>query len=82
MDSDASNNEKDLELLQLRDRNRLLNMILDAVPYSIFAKDLEGRYLVANQAMANYFGMEKDEIPTRTIDENGAGTDGHGNPGH
>ena len=69
MDTDAGKNEKDRELCELRDEIRLLKMILDTLPQSIIAKDLEGRYLVANQAMANFLGMKKDEIPAKTIDE-------------
>ena len=68
MEIDASKNEKEREL---RDENRPLKMILDAVPHTVFAKDLEGRYLVVNQGMADFHGMKKEDITKRTINDLG-----------
>ena len=62
MGSKVNKNEEDPQLQELREENRLLKSILDVIPYSIYAKDLAGRYLVANQAKAKFHGLEKEEI--------------------
>ncbi|MDE2606714.1 MAG: PAS domain S-box protein [Burkholderiales bacterium] len=42
--------------LALRDSERRLRDIIDLVPHAIYAKDPEGRYLLANEATARLFG--------------------------
>jgi diguanylate cyclase (GGDEF)-like protein/PAS domain S-box-containing protein len=40
----------------LRESERQLRQIIDLVPHFIFAKDEEGRFLIANQAVADAYG--------------------------
>lgn len=54
-----------LRLLQLR-------QIIDLVPAYIFAKDLEGRFLLANKALADLFGLSPEEIEGKTDRDYGA----------
>jgi len=52
---------------------RLLERVIDAVPMSIFAKDLDSNYVMVNQYMADFFGTTKEgllrhhtsELPSR-----------------
>lgn len=41
---------------------RQFQAIFDSVPNLIFVKDTDGRYLMANNAMAHYFGKQPKEI--------------------
>ncbi|MDK2973308.1 MAG: hypothetical protein PWP23_3063 [Candidatus Sumerlaeota bacterium] len=41
---------------------RNLRQVIDMVPAMIFAKDEEGRFLLANRAMADAYGMSPDEL--------------------
>ena len=50
----------------LRDSERLLRQIIDLVPHFIFAKDAEGRFLLANQAVADACGATVTELQGRT----------------
>lgn len=43
-----------------------LRSILDAMPNYIFAKDQEGRYLMANSQFANWYGYTPEEIIGKT----------------
>ncbi|MCF8464093.1 MAG: PAS domain S-box protein [Flavobacteriales bacterium] len=56
--------EEQIRLL-LRE-NELLNSIIQGASDSIYAKDLEGRYISINEACAAYFGKRIDEIIGRT----------------
>ena len=42
--------------------NALLNSIIQGASDSIYAKDLEGRYISINEAGAGYFGRDISEI--------------------
>ncbi|MGC2855255.1 PAS domain S-box protein [Novispirillum sp. DQ9] len=44
------------------ERGRLVEAILHGTPDPIFAKDMEGRYLLANEACCAVFGMPFDEV--------------------
>ncbi|MEG4204136.1 PAS domain S-box protein [Microcoleus sp. Pol7_A1] len=46
----------------LRDRNFLLNSILESTPDIIVVKDLEGRYVAINSNVANFLGKSIEEI--------------------
>ena len=41
----------------LRQSEQRLRQVIDLVPHLIFAKDVEGRYILANRAMADFCGM-------------------------
>ncbi|MEG4393298.1 PAS domain S-box protein [Microcoleus sp. BROC3] len=47
---------------ELRDRNALLNSILESTPDFIFVKDREGRYVAVNSNVANFLGKSIEEI--------------------
>ncbi len=47
---------------ELRDRNFLLNSILESTPDIIVVKDLEGRYVALNSNVANFLGKPIEEI--------------------
>ena len=46
----------------LRDKEALWRRIVDAIPYPVFVKDEEGRFLAANRALAEVFGKEPLEL--------------------
>ncbi|MBW3584830.1 MAG: PAS domain S-box protein, partial [Cyanobacteria bacterium 0813] len=46
----------------LRDRNALLNSILESTPDFIFVKDREGRHVALNSNLANFMGKPIEEI--------------------
>ncbi|MFC2078429.1 GAF domain-containing protein [Candidatus Bipolaricaulota bacterium] len=53
---------------QLESEHTLLRMIIDNIPDFIYAKDLEGRFVVANLAIARFFGFETaEEMLGKTI---------------
>jgi PAS domain S-box-containing protein len=41
---------------------RLLEEVIDAIPMSIFAKDLESNYVMVNKHMADFFAMPRDRL--------------------
>lgn len=47
---------------RLCESERHLRQIIDLVPHRIFAKDGEGRFLLANQAVAEAYGMAVEDI--------------------
>lgn len=46
-----------------------LRSVIDNNPNLIFVKDWEGRYVLANQAMADYYGTTVDELLNKTDEE-------------
>lgn len=46
-----------------------LRQILDLIPYPIYARDPQGRYLLANEGCASMIGLQTGDIVGRTIDE-------------
>ena len=47
---------------RIRDEKRRLRQIIDLVPHFIFAKDLDGRFLLVNQAVAEAYGTTVEEL--------------------
>lgn len=47
---------------RLRESEQHLRRIIDLVPHRIFAKDDEGRFLLANRAVAEAYGMAVEDI--------------------
>lgn len=47
---------------ELRSSRRLLEAVIDAIPMSIFAKDVDSNYIMLNKRMAEYFGLPKEEL--------------------
>ncbi len=46
----------------LRESEKQLRLVLDLVPYPIFAKDRNGRFLLANKKEADFYGMTPEEL--------------------
>ncbi len=53
-------------VVRIRD---ILNAIVKTAPVIIFAKDLEGKYILVNQAMCDFFGKEKEYFLGKTVFE-------------
>jgi PAS domain S-box-containing protein len=56
---------------ELRRQKDLMWQVVDMDPNMIYVKDEAGRFLLANQAMANFFGLPKQNLIGRTISELG-----------
>lgn len=52
----------------LEESERLMRQVLDTNPNLIFAKDVEGRYVLANQSTAALYGMTPAEMIGKTDD--------------
>ncbi len=48
---------------------RLLEQVIDAIPMSIFAKDLDSNYVMVNRYMADFFGTTKQALVKRHTSE-------------
>ena len=46
---------------------RLLRTVFDTIPHRVFVKDRESRYLMVNQAFADFIGKAPDEILGKTL---------------
>lgn len=46
----------------LKQQQEVLRIVIDMVPNMIFVKDWEGRYLLANQATADFYNMAVDDL--------------------
>ena len=53
----------------LRNQLSFIQTVIDAVPNQIFYKDIDGKYLGSNQAFIDFFGMSKEQILGRQIEE-------------
>jgi PAS domain S-box-containing protein len=47
---------------KLQSSQRLLESVIDAIPMSIFVKDVESNYIMLNKRMAEFFGRPKEEL--------------------
>lgn len=52
--------------VELSNAQMFLRKVLDTVPNVIFVKDLKGNFVLANQALADLFGMNADELIGKT----------------
>ncbi len=50
----------------LQNERSFLRKVIDTVPSPIFVKDLTGRYLLVNRAMARFFGTTVEELVGKT----------------
>ena len=57
---------------EMRLRLEQMRQIIDLVPSYIFAKDIEGRFLLANKALAEVFGLSPQEIQGKSDSDYGA----------
>jgi PAS domain S-box-containing protein len=61
--------EQKLAEQALADRNALINAIIENLPDPVFAKDLNGQYVLANEAAADDFGITVEQMVNRPIHE-------------
>ena len=54
---------------ELRDQKNLMRQVIDTDPNEIFVKDEQGRFVLANQAVADYYGMAIPQLIGRTDSE-------------
>ncbi|HUK06208.1 MAG TPA: PAS domain S-box protein [Burkholderiales bacterium] len=54
---------------ELRSSRRLLEQVIDAIPMSIFAKDLDSNYVMVNRYMVEFFGTAKEALLKRHTSE-------------
>jgi len=54
---------------QIEQSNFILNAMLDAMPDSVYCKDLEGRYIECNKAFEDFIAHPKNEILGKTFSE-------------
>ena len=47
---------------RLTEQHRLFRRVIDALPHPIYLKDGHGNYLLANQAMADIYGISPEEL--------------------
>ncbi|MBI3992361.1 MAG: PAS domain S-box protein [Candidatus Lambdaproteobacteria bacterium] len=55
----------------LRDSQRLLQSVFDAIPHLVFVKDLDRRYVVVNRHTTEALGMPADSLAGRRVTETG-----------
>ena len=53
----------------LRQDREVFRLILDSTPSMIFAFDLDHRFTLANRALANFYGLSKEAILGRTLND-------------
>ena len=51
---------------QLRESRKLLRTVIDTLPMFVFVKDLESNYVMANKAMTDFYGRQKEDFATMT----------------
>ena len=67
--------ERKLAEEKVRENQRLLEAVFEAIPVGIQVKDREGRYLMVNHAMASIYGSRPEKITGMTFAELGIGTE-------
>ncbi|MCZ6646473.1 MAG: PAS domain S-box protein [SAR324 cluster bacterium] len=60
---------------RLRDSERLLQTVFDTIPIAVYVKDLEGKFIMANQALSSYLGYDHDALLFRRFRDVGVGTE-------
>jgi len=53
----------------LHGEKRFLRAVVDAIPHFVFSRDTEGRYTLANQTVARFFGRSVEEIEGKLLTE-------------
>ncbi len=61
-------NDVDLHQL-LQGNHRALLLVIDALPFPIYYKDLDGKYLGCNKAYAEYVGIDREQLIGKTVFE-------------
>lgn len=53
----------------IRQQAAFLQLLIDAIPYPVFYKDRQGRYLSCNCAFEQFFGVQREQITGKTVHE-------------
>ena len=72
MDTMRDITERKRNAEDMRLRLSQLRQIIDLVPSYIFAKDIDGKFLLVNKALSEVFGLEPEEITGKTDRDYGA----------
>jgi PAS domain S-box-containing protein len=72
MDTMRDITERKRNAEDMRLRLEQLRQIIDLVPSYFFAKDIDGKFLMVNKALAEVFGLEPEEIIGKTDRDYGA----------
>jgi PAS domain S-box-containing protein len=54
---------------ELEERNALLRSVFEGTGDAIYAKDMEGRYIMVNERVARFFGRSKEEVIGKTAEQ-------------
>jgi PAS domain S-box-containing protein len=54
---------------EIQRQAEFLQLLIDAMPYPIFYKDRQGRYLSCNRAFEQFYGMLREQIAGKTVYE-------------
>jgi PAS domain S-box-containing protein len=54
---------------EIKRQAEFLQLMLDAMPYPVFYKDRQGRYLGCNRAFEQFYGMLREQITGKTVYE-------------
>lgn len=65
----ASNQQLEQQAAELMNEKRLVRRVIDSDPNLIFINDAEGRILLANEAMATFFGKTVEEMIGKSMRE-------------
>ncbi len=57
------------EEVEINRQAEFLRVLLDAMPYPVFYKDRQGRYLSCNRAFEQFYGMLRERIVGKTVHE-------------
>ena len=55
--------------LELREKTSLLNSLIEALPDVIYFKDAERRHVIVNKAYERFFGVKRQEVLGKTVEE-------------
>jgi|GEM_PF-2149902 len=65
--TDISENRKAHD--ELKRQKEFLSLVIDTNPSLIYAKDLEKRFVLVNQALADLYGMTKEQMIGKTVSD-------------
>lgn len=54
---------------ELRERNLLLQTLIDSIPDMFYYKDIQGRYMIVNNVFAEFAGLSKEEVTGKAPEE-------------
>jgi PAS domain S-box-containing protein len=69
LDKIAADASRDELTEQLKHQSLFLRTLIDAIPYPIYYKDVQYRYLGCNKAFEKFLGIRRDDVIGKTVDE-------------